>query len=140
MGTIAYVHTLDVADYNRLRTSVGWDAIPEKQACAGLAHSAWIVAAKDAKQTVGMARLVTDHGYVAYIADVVVSPDHQGRGIGKALLERALQFIKDQMEDGEQMMVFLLAAKGREPFYRPFGFLDRPNDAHGAGMSMWLKK
>lgn len=140
MGTITYDRTLTVADYNRLRRAVGWDEIRKRQAQAGLAHSALVVASRDAEQTVGMARLVTDYGYVAYIADVVVSPEYQGRGIAKAMLGMILQHIKDQLEDGEQVMVFLLAAKGREAFYRPFGFLDRPNDTYGAGMSMWLKK
>lgn len=36
-------------------------------------------------------------------------------------------------------MVNLMAAKGKEPFYKKFGFIERPNDKHGAGMIQYLK-
>jgi hypothetical protein len=35
-------------------------------------------------------------------------------------------------------MVNLMAAQGKEGFYKKFGFAERPNDGHGAGMSLWI--
>lgn len=35
---------------------------------------------------VGMARFITDQATFAYLADVIIEPDHRGRGIGKWLI------------------------------------------------------
>jgi hypothetical protein len=37
-------------------------------------------------------------------------------------------------------MICLLAAKGKEEFYKKFGFEERPNEKSGSGMSQWVKK
>jgi hypothetical protein len=34
-------------------------------------------------------------------------------------------------------MINLMAARGKEGFYKKFGFIERPNDEKGAGMSQW---
>ena len=34
-------------------------------------------------EQVGFARVVTDFASVAYIADLIIHPDHRGRGLGK---------------------------------------------------------
>jgi len=36
------------------------------------------------------------------------------------------------------LSVDLMAAKGREGFYKQFGFTVYPNDRLGAGMELWL--
>jgi hypothetical protein len=35
-------------------------------------------------------------------------------------------------------MVVLVAAKGKEEFYEKFGFINRPNDIYGAGMTLFM--
>ena len=32
-----------------------------------------------------------------------------------------------------------MAAKGKEEFYKKFGFIDRPNENFGCGMHKWLE-
>ena len=137
---ISYVHTLSAQDYLNLRKAVGWVLFPERQAQTGLDHSAYLVAAVCEEKTVAAARLISDGGYVAYIADVMVLPDYQRNGIGKTMIRMILTHIRQTMEVGDAVMVCLLAAKGKEPFYRRFDFETHPNDMHGAGMSLWLEK
>lgn len=137
---ISYCNTLSAEEFNGLRGAVGWGLISERQAKTGLAHTEFLVAAKDGDRTVGCARIVGDGGYVAYICDVIVHPDYQGQGIGKGMIGRLLEFIRSNMEPGDRVMVLLMAAKGRETFYRPFGFLDRPDSTGGAGMVQWIEK
>lgn len=36
--------------------------------------------------------------------------------------------------------VGLMSAKGKEDFYKKFGFMERPNESYGAGMIQYLKK
>ena len=88
---------------------------------------------------VGMARLVTDYGYIALVADVIVKPEYQGQGIGTKMINNLLERAKDTLEDGEAMMIQLLAADGKVKFYEKFGFKDR-KDVCEAGMYQWLKK
>lgn len=137
---ISYCNTLSAEEFNGLRHAVGWTQISARQAETGLSHTEFLVAAKDGGQTVGCARLVGDGGYVAYICDVIVQPDYQGQGIGKSMINRLLEFIRSNLEPGDRVMVLLMAAKGRETFYRQFGFIDRPDETSGAGMVQWMKK
>ena len=71
---IVYTNTISVEDYNALRVWAGWPVIHPEQAQAGLLGSAFIVAANDGGNTVGVARLVWDGGYAALIKDVLVLP------------------------------------------------------------------
>lgn len=137
---ITYVHTISVEEYNALREAVGFRKIPENRAKTGLEHSTFIIAAKCGDATVGTARLISDGGYVAYIADVIVHPDYQGHGIGKAMIRLILSHIQEDVQEEESVMTCLMAAKGRETFYEQFGFISRPNDEYGAGMSQWINK
>lgn len=140
MTEILYANFLSVQDYNKLRESVGFSKIPEEKAQTGLNNSTYVVAAKCADQTVGTARLISDGGYVAYIADVIVLPEFQKRGIGKTMIAMILEYIESNMEKGDRVMVCLMAAKGRESFYKQFNFIARPDDQYGAGMSQWISK
>jgi GNAT superfamily N-acetyltransferase len=137
---INYDHSLEVADYNKLRASAGWGTIPEKQVQAGLNRSDFVIAAKDGRETIGMSRVVTDGGCVALILDVVVLPQYQGHGIGRALMQAVMTYIEGRIEEGEVINICLMAAKGKEGFYKQFGFEERPNDKSGAGMTQWIRK
>ena len=85
-----------------------------------------------------MARAVGDGGYHLLVVDVIVHPDYQRQGIGKQMITQLMDFVHTEyIEDGETTMVSLLSAKDKEPFYEKFGFLRRPNDERGAGMSQF---
>ena len=86
-----------------------------------------------------MASFVTNGGYAGLIMDVVVKPDFQGKGYGKALIKSLIKYIQSQMQDGEEMMIQLLSAPGKEKFYSNFGFKVKKEVAE-EGMYMWLKK
>lgn len=89
-------------------------------------------------ETVGMASFVTNGGYAGLIMDVVVKPNYQGKGYGKLLISSLLDFIKSKMYDGEEMMIQLLSAPGKENFYSK-GFKVKKEVA-AEGMYMWFKK
>ncbi len=56
----------------------------EKSLAASLAFGAYTAATRE---QVGFARVVTDRATFAWICDVVVAPDHRGRGLGKRLVQ-----------------------------------------------------
>ena len=86
-----------------------------------------------------MGRIVWDHGYAVLIADVIVAPEYQGRGLGRLVMETIMNYIKEQLKPGYRIMVSLLAAHGKEDFYKKFGFIERPNESFGPGMHQWLE-
>ena len=43
------------------------------------------------------------------------------------------------MKSGYRIMVSLKAAKGKESFYKKFGFIERPNEDFGPGMHQWIE-
>ena len=137
---ISYTNTISVDDYNALRLSAGWAAIEPEQAQAGLMGSAFVTTAQVGEKIVGTGRLVWDGGYAALIKDVLVLPEYQGIGIGTAMMERILSFLKENMKPGWGVSVDLMAAIGKEEFYEKFGFTSRPRENRGAGMDMWIVK
>lgn len=137
---LQYGNEISVADYNMLRDVVKWGMVIEEQAETGLRNSALIVSCRDGEKTIGCARLIWDGGYVAYIADVIVLPEYQLHGIGREMMSRIMQYLQSRMKPGWRIMVTLLAAKGKEGFYKEFGFFERPNESLGAGMCQWIEK
>lgn len=136
-----FTHALSVQDYLRLRQSVGWKAVSARQAENNLRNSAYLVVVRDGENTTAAARLVSDGGTVQYIADVMVLPEFQGRGLGKIMVGMILDHVRGTLEPGEWVRVNLMAASGKEPFYRKMGFSEHPCDQNrGAGMSITLEK
>jgi GNAT superfamily N-acetyltransferase len=66
---------------------------------------------------VGAGRALADGVDCAYIADVAVHPDHQGRGLGKAIIRRLVA----QAEGHKKIILY--ANPGTEGFYEGLGFL-----------------
>ncbi len=86
-----------------------------------------------------MARVISDGGYVVYIADVIVNPVYQGMQVGRLMMDDIMSFIKNSLAINGPVMVNLMAAKDKEGFYKNHGFITRPNEETGAGMFLWVK-
>ena len=134
---LIYSNNLSAEDYCDLRSSVGWTPIAEAQARSGLEHSDFVISCREDTITVGCARVFWDKGYIAYLADVIVKPEYQGKGIGKHLVSECISYIDSQLKDGWKIKIVIVSAKGKEKFYEQFGFVTRPNDQDGAGMNLW---
>ena len=74
----------------------------------------------------GAGRALADGRDCSYIADVAVHPDHQGRGLGKAIISKLVDLSRDHKK------IILYANPGTEEFYARLGFL-RMNTA----MAIW---
>lgn len=74
----------------------------------------------------GAGRVLADGLDCAYLADVAVHPDHQGRGLGSEIIRRLLESAQGHKK------IILYANPGTEDFYYRFGFL-RMNTA----MAIW---
>ena len=54
-------------------------------------NSYMVLCARDNGRAVGVMRLLCYGGYIAFLSDVIVDPEYQGRGIGKVLVEKSIQ-------------------------------------------------
>lgn len=135
---ITYNSNIPTDSYNDMRIAVGWKRLNPVQAKIGLDNSAYLTVAWDDKTPVGMARVISDGGYMTLVADVMVLPQYQGRGIGSQLLTNVTKYLDSLGKDGLCIMVNLMATTGKEEFYKKFGFQVRPNDSMGAGMVRWI--
>ena len=121
------------AEYNWLRTSVGWRLYAEEVIAAALPNSLFCLCAYQGDELVGMARVIGDGGLVYYIQDVIVIPAWQGRGIGSGLMDRVMAYI--EAHAAPNSIVGLISALGKEAFYGRYGFIARPTERLGPGMT-----
>ena len=136
---IHYEAFITSEEYMELRRKVGWCEFVLEEAQAGIDNAYMVICVRDEDKAVGVARLLWDGGYIAFLADVIVDPEYQGQGIGKKLVESIVDRVKSDMKPGYKVKICLLAAKGKEPFYEKLGFSERPNDKLGAGMDQWIE-
>lgn len=66
---------------------------------------------------VGFARVITDRTVFAYLCDVFVLPEFQGKGFGKFLMDAVMAH-----QDVQTVKRFLLATSSAADFYVPYGF------------------
>lgn len=131
-------NSLSVSEYVHILNTVGWKLPSMRLLKISLENGVNVKCVVQGK-TIGMARFVSDGGYAGLIMDVVVIPKYQRRGYGELLIESLLDYIKNGLEDGEEVMIQLLSAPGKQSFYSLFGFKVKKEVAED-GMYMWLKK
>lgn len=83
-----------------------------------LSNSTVVLSLWDERQLVGFARVLSDLVYRATIWDVVIRPSHQGRGLGRKLIESVLGHPKLARVE----RFWLITAK--PDFYKRFGFVE----------------
>ena len=135
------VNTLSVKDYIKLWESVGWGTPPaENQIEAGLKNSMISVEAIHNNQVIGMGRVVGDGVIMCYILDLIVLPEFQGRGIGKAIMENLIAHVKDSALPNTGITIGLFTSTGLDKFYEKFGFFIRSSEDRGPCMLMHINK
>jgi GNAT superfamily N-acetyltransferase len=130
---------LTASEFNYLFSSFGWIAPDEEQTSKALENTLCTFSVYDNKMLIGMGRLLGDYAMSFYIKDVAILPDYQGKGIGKALTKYMIAYVKKQLPPGWRVSLELISSKGKEGFYRKFGFEERPCDFDGAGMFMMVE-
>lgn len=117
-------------EYNSLRLSAGWKLTEELPTINALRNALYSVVATDNEKVIGIGRVIGDGGLYYYVQDLIVDPGNQGKGYGKAMMSKLMNFIKQQARPGS--IIGLMAAPGLEDFYREFGFESKPE--FGTGM------
>jgi GNAT superfamily N-acetyltransferase len=105
-----------------LYDAVGWSAYTRdpEQLVAAIEGSHTVLTARDDGLLVGLVRTVSDGATIAYVQDVLVHPDHQRTGVGRALLEAVLR----RYESVRQTVLLTDADAGQRAFYESLGFVE----------------
>ncbi len=127
-------NTLTAGEFHTLFSAVGWDPPGLEQIQQALSHSLCTFAIYDNGTVIGMARLLGDSAMSFYLKDFAILPARQSMGVGRTLMEYILNWIRSSLPHGYRASLELISAAQKEPFYRKFGFEDRPNSWDGAGM------
>jgi GNAT superfamily N-acetyltransferase len=119
-----------VGEYCELRIGAGLSPRSEEIARIALPNSLFSVVVEYRGSAVGMGRVVGDGGTVFQVADIAVLPAHQGRGLGKQILDTIDAWLRRTARPGA--FVNLFADRGVAPLYARYGF--RPRDPDEPGM------
>jgi ribosomal protein S18 acetylase RimI-like enzyme len=111
-----------VTEFRELFDSVEWLSYGPATTAAALAGSLCGAIALIDGEIVAMGRVVGDGGKFFYIQDVVVRPEHQGRGIGRNVVCRLLTEI-ERIAPGSPF-VGVFATPEAIPLYRQLGLDD----------------
>ncbi|MFF7643877.1 GNAT family N-acetyltransferase [Streptomyces canus] len=114
-----------VEHYRRLRTHAGLSDRSPEGAALGLASTWYGVTAFQGGEPVGMSRVVGDGGCFFQVADICVLPGHQGRGLGR----RIMQALTDELELRAPAHSCVSLIADAHHLYRKFGFTDTAPDS-----------
>lgn len=107
-------------DLLSLYESVGWTELaadPEGLVTA-LNNSTFIACAWSSRGTlIGLARVLSDEATVCYLQEILVHPDYQRTGVGRALFAKVAQ----QFDHVPQIVAVADASPGHHAFFRALG-------------------
>ncbi|MBF0297914.1 MAG: GNAT family N-acetyltransferase [Oligoflexia bacterium] len=81
-------------------------------------NSFCFVAAFSQKKLIGMGRVISDGLSDAYIQDIIVTKSFRGKGIGKSIVKK----IVDHLKEKKVAWIALIAQPGTSSFYTDLGF------------------
>jgi GNAT superfamily N-acetyltransferase len=122
---------VDLYELEELCDAVGWSRRPLRKVRKAVQHSFLTVSMWEQrgvkKRLIGFARATSDHAFNATIWDVVVHPDYQGKGLGKALMK----YIIKKLRNEDISNITLFADPQVVDFYKNLGFTCDPEGIKG---------
>ena len=122
------------AEYNMLTDAVGWGIKKISIIEEALKNTLYSLCVYDGDKLIGYGRLLGDKTIFLYIHSVMVMPEYQGKNIGTGIMNKLLEQINEYKKVNPEIRTYLGAAKGKEGFYKKFGFIARPTEDLGPGM------
>jgi Acetyltransferases len=109
----------DIEEVLALYSSVGWTNYTDKPEMlqSALENSLSVLGAFEGEKQVGILRAVGDGHSILYIQDIIVLPEYQRKGIGKALVEA----IDEKFSHVYQKVLLTDDSPDSIPFYESCG-------------------
>nr|WP_321455970.1 GNAT family N-acetyltransferase [uncultured Cohaesibacter sp.] len=116
-------------DFLRLRQITGLTVYSEEAARRGLKGTIAAATVYHEGQVVGIGRLVGDGGCVFVISDIAVDPEHQGKGLGKAIMASLMDYVNSHLKS--KAYVTIIADIPANKLYEQFGFKETAPESIG---------
>jgi GNAT superfamily N-acetyltransferase len=113
---------VDLDEVIALYDAVGWSVYTKAPAVlrAAIAGSSYVVVARRTDRLVGLARAMSDDATICYLQDVLVLPQEQGNGVGRALVQAVL----DRYRTVRQKVLLTDDEPGQRAFYEALGYAE----------------
>ena len=112
-----YNETVSAKALSDLRESVGWNRM-EDEYNNPLMTSYYHIAVYEDGKLVGYIDSVSNGVTDAYIQDLMVHPDYQGKGLGTELMNQMIAYLKEN----RIYIISVVFEESLKPFYDRFGF------------------
>lgn len=122
---------IDLYMLEELCDAVGWSRRPLRKVKKAIQNSFLVVSMWEQRgarwRLIGFSRATSDHAFNATLWDVVVHPEFQGKGLGKALMQHTIQ----KLRSADISNITLFADPHVIDFYRSLGFVPDPEGIKG---------
>ena len=127
---------LDLEAVVALYAAVGWTAYTREPdtIAAGLRGASFVAGAFDGDRLIGLVRALSDGATICYLQDVLVHPDAQRSGVGRALVIAVL----DRYAHVRQHVLLTDDEPGQRAFYESLGYTEI-RDVEGANLRAFVR-
>jgi len=115
--TYKYNEPVSAKALSDLREAVGWNRM-EKEYENPLMTSYYHIAVYEKEELIGYIDSVSNGVTDAYIQDLMVHPDYQGKGVGTELMNKMIKYLKEK----RIYIISVVFEERLKPFYDKFGF------------------
>jgi GNAT superfamily N-acetyltransferase len=138
-STVAIVERMPtLEEYEALVRAVGWGrGAASDRAAKALAGTRSGVVAVESESVVGAGLILGDGASCAYLKDIMVRPEWQGRGVGSRIVQALLAAIRRTMTG--EVLVTLFTGRRLGEFYERFGFRGPEDGLYGMSLNIDCK-
>ncbi|MGS2616081.1 GNAT family N-acetyltransferase [Micromonospora sp. LZ34] len=129
MTYLVRIETPSVEVYRHLRVAAGLSAKSVAAAAAGVDGTWHAVVVHHDDQPIGMGRVIGDGGTAFQIVDMCVLPEHQGRGVGRMIMNALMERLLDRAPS--TAYVSLIADGAARHLSAKYGFADTAPESVG---------
>jgi GNAT superfamily N-acetyltransferase len=119
---IEQVTDMELDELLALCEAVGWSQYTRAPTTlrAAIAGSSYVVTARRGGRLIGLARAISDDATICYLQDVLVLPNEQRDGVGRALVQAML----DRYRTVRQKVLLTDDEPGQRAFYEALGYAE----------------
>ena len=121
-------------EFNYLTNCVNWGIREDSIVEEALKNTLYSLCVYDNDRLIGYGRIIGDKTIFLYIQDVMVIPEYQNKKIGTGIMNNLVEKINEYKKVNPGIRAYLGASKGKENFYKKFGFITRKKANLGEGM------
>ena len=124
------------AEYLDVIAAVGWRPRERRAVEIALGNSFYAVCAEREGRVIGFGRVIGDGGLHFYLADVIVVPPHQRRGVGTRIVAALTRYVESLPYPNT--LVAVLPTPGLAGFYAAHGY--KAQGAESPVMQRWINR